>query len=63
MNNDTTLVTALVVATMFELIGIAQPTAPIRIRLLSLTDNNSIVSFDLNDPSKLNIKRVHAVRL
>ncbi|MCA1991832.1 MAG: DUF4394 domain-containing protein [Coleofasciculus sp. S288] len=52
LNKLGTIITALTVATMFDFLSIAKPAGAASIKLIGLTDSNTLVSFDPNNPTK-----------
>lgn len=53
MNYRTGLIATIAIATTFNLLSVVQPAEATTIRLLGLTDNNNLVTFDPNNPSSI----------
>ena len=51
LNKFNTIITALTVATMWDLLSVAKPVDAATTRLIGLTDTNTLVSFDPSNPS------------
>ncbi len=47
-----TVISALAVATLFELVGVAKQADAASIQLFGLTDNNALVDFNSNNPNR-----------
>lgn len=54
LTNIGTIVTVLTVTALLELFGVAKPTDAASLNLYGLTNNNTLLSFDPNNPTKTN---------